>query len=355
MFSKNRLQPWLLSGALMLAAAIFPGRASAEMLPIENDTARLDTDGHEIMAQGGSILKLGETYYWYGFEGDPPLPKSGISLYRTVRCYSSKDLSRWKFEGVIFDEKGKVPNRLDVVYSPAIKKFVMISKHMDAKKGVGISTCDTPNGKFTWQGWAELPDSMGGGDQSVFIDDDGKGYIVYTPWTPDPAGGKPRVNKDMVCAELAPDFLSVTRVVCKMLDANLEAPAIFKRDGKYYWMGSRVAWWYSSQTSWCMASSLEGPWTPWKPLQAKRPPSDPMAQQILRDTYNSQHDFVLPVKGSGGEFYLYCGDRYSNYTTYGVGRTVWLPLEFSGDVPVMDWYRVWYMDAAKGVWSSKKE
>ena len=336
--------------ALLLCTGL-PGWA--EMLPIKNDSTWLDTGGKEIAAQGGSMMKLGDTYYWYGFDGEIPVPKSGIPMYQGVNCYSSKDLSRWKFESAIFKDAGKVPNRLDVVFCPATKKYVMLSKHMDFKKGVGISTCDTPAGNFEWQGWMELPDSMGGGDQSVFVDDDGKAYITYTPWRMDPANNKVETNRHLTIAELTPDFLKVARVVCQLRDTKLEAPAIFKRDGKYYWMASQVAWWYSSATSWCMASKLEGPWTPMKKLESGLPATHPLAKQMLADSYNSQHDFVVEVKGTAGKFYMYCGDRYQNYMTYGVGRVVWLPLQFHGDVPCLDWHQTWDVDAEKGTWSAK--
>jgi hypothetical protein len=142
--------------------------------------------------------------------------------------------------------------------------------------------------------------------------------------------------------------------VCHLADTRTEAPAIFKRNGKYYWMTSQVAWWYSSATTWSMATKLEGPWTPWKKLESGLPATDPLTKQMLLDSYNSQHDFVTEIKGTAGKFYMYCGDRFSNYTTFGTGRNVWLPLQFKDDIPFLDWFQTWSIDAKKGTWSSVK-
>ena len=158
----------------------------------------------------------------------------------------------------------------------------------------------------------------------------------------------------MMCVELAPDFRSVVRVVYKFPGTRIEAPAIFKRDGMYYWCASGIAWWNSSPTSWCMAPRLEGPWTPWQTMNAKRPATDSLARQMRFDSYNSQHDFVLPIIGSQGTTYLYCGDRYSQFTSIGAGWVVWLPLQFVDRTPVLDWYQTWYLDAAAGTWSAER-
>jgi hypothetical protein len=60
-----------------------------------------------------------------------------------------------------------------------------------------------------------------------------------------------------------------------------------------------------------------------------------------RDSYNTQFDFVLPVRGTRATSYLYAGDRYSNFHGSGVpaptgeGRNAWHLLEFEGDIPVL--------------------
>ncbi|MFD7860244.1 hypothetical protein ACFV6B_39110 [Streptomyces microflavus] len=52
---------------------------------IANDTVWTDTDGNEILAQGGNLLEVGSMYYWVGqklVSGEP----------KAVNLYSSTDL-----------------------------------------------------------------------------------------------------------------------------------------------------------------------------------------------------------------------------------------------------------------------
>jgi hypothetical protein len=67
--------------------------AIAAGVPIRNDTVWKDDRGREIMCQGGSLCKFGDTFYFYGW-GDYP----GDNRNDTVTCYSSQDLASWKFE-----------------------------------------------------------------------------------------------------------------------------------------------------------------------------------------------------------------------------------------------------------------
>ena len=101
-----------------------------------------DTDGNPINAHGGGILYHEGTYYWYGEYklGKTVLPEWATwECFRTdvsgVSCYSSKDLSTWKFEGLVLPavkndtlhdlHPSQVLERPKVVYNKATKKFVM--------------------------------------------------------------------------------------------------------------------------------------------------------------------------------------------------------------------------------------
>jgi beta-xylosidase len=350
---KQTTHVWRLAVLATLCVALSAARGASQdstgLLPILNDSERFDTDGNEIRCQGGSMMKLGDTWYWYGIDIEAT-KKNDSPIYHSVRCYTSKDLSRWKFEHEVFTKH--VPNRVDVLFNPKTKKYVLFTKEMNPNKdpgdkiedgGSGVALCDTPTGDFVWKGRIKLPDSVGGGDQSVFIDDNGKAYITYAVWIT-----RKEANRGMMIAELSDDYLTAVRTVAKN-DTHLEAPAIFKRNGMYYWMASRIQWWYSSKTMYCMAPKIDGPWTDWTPLTAKDPR---LAKDCDYDSYNAQHDFVVDVKGTQGEFFMFCGDRYHQFTKWGVGRVVWLPLGFEGDKPYLDWHRTWYVNAVKGIWTA---
>jgi hypothetical protein len=57
-----------------------------------------------------------------------------------------------------------------------------------------------------------------------------------------------------------------------------------------------------------LGAVLAGPWSELKVL-----PADPPSP----DSFNTQHDFVIPVTGSKASTYLYAGDRHSQWTRRG--------------------------------------
>lgn len=154
-----------------------------------------DADGHPINAHGGGILYHEGTYYWYGEYklGKTVLPEWATwECFRTdvsgVSCYSSKDLSTWKFEGLVLPavkndtlhdlHPSQVLERPKVVYNKATKKFVMWM-HIDSpdylKAAAGVAVSDSPVGPFTYLG-SFRPNNAMSRDQTVFVDDDGKAY-----------------------------------------------------------------------------------------------------------------------------------------------------------------------------------
>ena len=54
----------------------------------------LDTTGRRIQAHGGSIIAVGDTFYWYGENKRKTLPGSGI-WHDGVVMYKSMDLYNW--------------------------------------------------------------------------------------------------------------------------------------------------------------------------------------------------------------------------------------------------------------------
>ena len=118
-----------------------------------------DTDGVHINAHGGGILYHNGTYYWYGEHKS----EHSSSALVGVRVYSSTDLYNWKNEGVALPvmpsgsghkiEKGCVIERPKVIYNEKTKKFVMWF-HLELKgqgyaaAEYGVAASDTPVGPF---------------------------------------------------------------------------------------------------------------------------------------------------------------------------------------------------------------
>jgi len=57
----------------------------------------VDTDGNRVHAHGGGMLLHAGLFYWYGTS-----VKEGVSwLSRGVNLYTSPDLSRWTYRGMV--------------------------------------------------------------------------------------------------------------------------------------------------------------------------------------------------------------------------------------------------------------
>lgn len=297
------------------------------------DAVSLDTDGSEILSQSGAVRKFGDIYFWYG-------DRIENGARRGIACYSSKDLAHWKFESIVHRTPAKPPSgptaesgmRPSVVYNRLTKQYVMIFQ-----RAIHFATSAKPCGRFIDRGFEMIPNDRGGGDHSVFLDDDGKVYVVYATWPyPD------RFNTDIGILRLTRDYLHVDRVVAATTGMHCEAPYILKRNGLYYLFASQCVGYSSSATSYATAASLAGPWSAPKTVATIPPDSQ---------SFNSQHAFVVTVAGTKATSYIYYGDRWSEYTGQGIGKNVRLPLTFNGDEPVLHGLNEWYINAVTGEWS----
>ncbi|RSM43228.1 beta-xylosidase, partial [Amycolatopsis balhimycina DSM 5908] len=112
------LKRTIVSVLLPLAVALTPvgstsvGAAASEPqaavgATIKNDVFWKDTSGNPIYSQGGGVLKVGSTYYWYGvkyggavsYYNNPGGGKNNNVSFSAITIYSSTDLANWKFEG----------------------------------------------------------------------------------------------------------------------------------------------------------------------------------------------------------------------------------------------------------------
>ena len=278
----------LLSGTWSIAAEV----------TIRNDTVWKDDRGKEIMCQGGSLCKFGDTFYFYGWADYP-----GDNRHDTVTCYSSKNLSDWKFERHVatYGENGFniIPDRLHVLYNESTRKYVMITKHRlpyqdpvisdnPRKAGeIGFADCETPTGDFVLRSH-ERPKSPSGewyayGDLCAFKDTDGKAYVVNQ------AGGP----QALYIVQLTPDYMHYAKFVCK-IPGRLEAPYLIKMKDKYWIFASGIAGWSSTPTYYTTATSLAGPWS-----ELKKVATEPASKQLLRNNLSvsvSWADGVVPFR-----------------------------------------------------------
>ena len=117
----------------------------------------------------------------------------------------------------------------------------------------------------------------------------------------------------------------------------MEAPAIFKKDGKYYLMMSGCSGWAPNAARTAVADNIFGPW---KEL------GNPCEGEGAELTYRSQSTYILKlqetkdIKLSGKELYIYVGDRW-NPDDLLDSRYIWLPIRFDDGRFLVEWKDAW--------------
>jgi len=360
--------------ALMLSGSVSNSFAQEKKASFEPGQIWKDDKGIHINAHGGGILFHKGLYYWFGehkIEG----PR-GNSAQVGVHAYSSKDLYNWKDEGIALKVsedvtsdivKGSIIERPKVVYNAKTKKFVMWF-HLELKgKGYaaarsGVATADQIGGPYTfiksyrpnagimpfytadtkenekvncekpantYDGYfcRDLPGGQMARDMTVFVDDDGKAYHVYAA----------EENYTLNIAELTPDYTSHTgKFIRVYVGFQTEAPALFKRNGKYYMIGSGCTGWDPNPARWFVADSIWGKW------QYK---GNPCTGEGSKLTYGGQSTHVLPIQGKKDAF-IFMADKWTPKNPID-GRYLWLPITFKGDDIEISWQDKWDLSVFK--------
>lgn len=303
---------------------------------MKNGQYLYDTNGDLLHAHGGYIIRYGDFWYWYGED------RTGDNY---VSCYRSADLHTWEFRNHILTTKSKMEyyrvrtglkltadvtdliskkkkvniERPKVLYCERTGKFVMWAHYENGKDyndaAACIATCDTPDGDFTYHGHFN-PYGYMSRDCTLFLDDDGTAYFLSAA----------RDNADLHVYRLADDYMNVDKLVNVLFQGEYrEAPAVFKKDGKYYMLSSFCTGWAPNQGCFSVADSMDGKWSLLENFGD-------------RTTFYSQPAFVLPVDG---KFY-YVGDRWGDPFTrpfdYYKSTYVVLPIQFTEDgKPYIEW------------------
>lgn len=370
---------------LFLTLLVFPAAISAQdtLDAFKPGSVWNDTEGIPINAHGGGVLFHDGKYYWFGehkIEGE-----AGNKAMVGVHCYSSKDLYRWKNEGVALAvsedpendiAKGCILERPKVLYSPEANKFVMwfhlelnSTGYKSARSGVAVADVVTGPYRFlkslrpcaghwpmnvaeeekkplepeeiqkiealglTGGPHPEYPrnkifrrDFANGQmarDMTLFRDDDGKSYHIYSS----------EENGTLHIAELSADLMEHTGRYVRVLAGEFnEAPAVFKRNGKYWLFASGCTGWNPNPARLAVADSI---WGPWKQLDNPCRGTD----EQKSNTFRSQSTFVLKVEG-GNDAWIFMADRWNPRNAID-GRYVWLPVEFDDETPFLRWHEDW--------------
>jgi beta-xylosidase len=163
-------------------------------------------------------------------------------------------------------------------------------------------------------------------DMTLFVDDDGKAYQFYA------SEGNPTMHVSL----LTDDYLQPAGKYARIfIGRSMEAPAVFKRDEKYYLIASDCTGWKPNAARSAVATNIFGPWTEL---------GNPCVGAEAEKTFSSQSTFILPVSGRA-DTYIFMADRWKQWDLP-ESRYVWLPLKFSADgKPVIQWLDRWSVDS----------
>jgi acetyl esterase/lipase len=305
-----------------------------------------DTDNNPINAHGGGLLFHNGKYYWFGEIKKGQTWRVGYittwECYRCnaggISCYSSENLSDWKFESIALapDTKdstndlhiSKVLERPKVIFNERTGKFVMWL-HIDSEDysyaRAGIAISDKPEGPYTYLG-SVSPNNQMSRDMTLFKDIDGKAYHIFSSEN----------NAVMHISLLTDDYLKPSGTEKRIfIGKSREAPAMFSYKKKYYLITSACTGWLPNAAMLASADTILGDWKEmYNPC--KGPKSD--------STFLSQSTYVLPVAGSSDGF-IFLADRW-NKTNLEDSRYVWLPLFIRNDSMVIEWQNSWMPEKA---------
>jgi beta-xylosidase len=290
----------------------------------------MDTDGKPVNAHGAGVLYYKGVYYLFGEvkKGKTWLvPKQNWEDFRVpaggVSCYSSTDLKHWKNRGVVLKpttnnpgydlDTGRVIERPKVIYNERTKKFIMwmhIDKNDYSYSRGGVAISDKPFGPYKYLGSVKPNDQMLR-DMTLFKDDDGKAYLIYSSEN----------NNTMHVCLLSNDYLTPTKTYTRILEnKGRESPAIFKNQGKYFLITSGCSGWSPNAASYAVADHIMGPWTERE---------NPCKGDNAEVSFFSQGGFVLPVANNPGSF-IFMGDIW-NKTDLEKSTYLWLPVHVIND------------------------
>ena len=301
------------------------GQNSFRTVTISNSQPRRDVAGEIVDAHDGCLQFFQGRFYLYGTAYGNT---DGYGVTNCYRVYSSPDLERWTREGELLKERPEgIYYRPYVVFNPHTRKYVLWynwysnRKQWNGRAGVAVS--DTPVGPFT----VVNPDvKVPGadsfiGDGSLFVDNDGTGYFIYTI-----------IGKGYwVCVErLTPDYLGVTGETSEVLATGCEAPLLFRRKDLY-----------------CVLTDAMCPSCPQGSGAQVLTSSGPLGPYHVRANINrqpgsgapivpAQETWVATIPTPDGPVFVWMADRWQSAPDGIKGHDFqfWAPLEFSpeGDI-----------------------
>jgi hypothetical protein len=248
---------------LLLALLLALTSVSSREVSVRNDQLRLDTDGNIIDCHSGNIVHVNGTFFMYGERYDnisgigpsPPIMRPHIVVY------TSPDLTTWTNRGEAFQTWPNFPYGTFFtpwgVYDDVHNRFVVWFNAYengccDGNWGVAVSDDGVSfevlsmntTGKY-----AEVDCN------SILIDDDGTGYLLYTSIAE---------NHLHSIEVLSDDYTTTIGVNFGLIgDDYTEGGSLFKHNGTFYFAAGSCSCMGRNGSGWVVrsSSSIQGPWT----------------------------------------------------------------------------------------------
>ncbi|MFC0626723.1 family 43 glycosylhydrolase [Kribbella deserti] len=345
--------------ALMNAASNLQAVDEGTFQTITNNTFWNDTSGNPIYSQGGGVFKFGDTYYWYGvhytgaelYRANPTRKYDGNVSFVSIPVYSSKDLVNWKFENRIATRSTGVGSganmggagwigRLGVSYNENTGKYVLAVQMWHTGRGghgVLLLQGDSPTDTFDYgyfQTQITNSPTTGTGDQTVFADENGKDYLIFS--------NREGRSRGFVAKFRESDSLRIEPGVEIRRGAGREGNAMFKLDGKYYHAASDLHGWNTSvnYVNESTSTNIQGSYS---------------SEYVLPGTemdysHVTQTGFFVTVKGTKQNTVIYAGDRWADFAWNGIGYNQWLPITKTGTRPRFHSMTQWQFNVTTGEW-----
>ncbi len=335
-----------------------------------------DTKGERIQAHGGSILYVGDTFYWYGEN------KAGITGYSTgekepawhhgVRLYASHDLYNWEDKGIIMvedDPEGdfypvNIMDRPHILYNEKTGLYVMWAKCAGTDFNTshfGVCISETIEGPFRFHHKVDSTPYYAG-DFDLVKDGD-KAYVIYE-----------HPHTKMICQTLTDDYLSLADEVTEHIPRPFppytkEAPAFFERNGEKFLLTSGTTGYFPNASEVFRMDDFHSRW---------ESVGDPCIGDYEQTSFRAQFSSVFKHPHIP-DLYIALGDRwltdlpivypnineryeqifnpakeplpegftFNDYTEANTSEAnyVWLPIHFRADgVPYILWRDTWTLE-----------
>lgn len=319
----------------------------AYAVTISNIEPRRDANGAFMDAHDGNILQSedGNEFFLYALEygnyseatgigirgGCPPATEAGtgagIRWDHNVSVWTSPDLVSWTLrtrEALLIAERPPaIYIRPKVVHNRAANLYVLWINVVPLSdpygKGIYMTASSrSPFGPFHLENKNVTMSQPHGayGDFSLFVDNDGLAYNIYTVWN---AVGTPVQPTHLVIEELSPDYLSSSQRSSPVFQGGggfaAEAPALFYRRGFYYATSGHGCCYCRGGSGINVYTAMHalGPYSSTSyDIGCAPSPSGKVNIQTCNSSVGAQQNSIFNVQTSSGTSQIWVGDRWQS-------------------------------------------